>query len=432
MNIGICTLGCKVNQYESQAMEAQLLARGHKLVPFDSVADAYLINTCSVTGVSDKKSRQMIRKARRQNPNGIVAVCGCYAQTHPEEAASLEADLVAGTLDRMAFLDLLEQAEAEKQRMIRIGNVWNARAFEVMPAGSLEGRTRAMLKIEDGCVNFCTYCIIPYARGRVRSLPIASAVEEALRLSEEGYQELVLTGIEISSYGVDLPGSSALIDLLEALSRAPIGTMRLRLGSLEPRTITEDFCKRAAALPALCPHFHLSLQSGCDTTLQRMGRKYDTDRFLQSIALLRTYFDHPAITTDLIVGFPGETEAEFQATLSFLEKCGFSSMHIFPYSKRPGTPAAKMPNQIPAAEKQARAHRASQIEARLGQAYLQSCVGRTLQVLFERSEGVRCHGHGENYVEVYVKGDSLRGQILPVLITEVEGNHLIGITKMND
>ena len=341
MRVAIYTLGCKVNQYETQAMEQELLRRGHELVPFEGEADGYIVNTCSVTAVSDKKSRQMIRRCKKRNPAAVVAACGCYVQTHPDEAAGLDIDLIAGTGDRMAFLDLFEQAAGEKQPLTLLDDALRRRDFEVLPAGGMAERTRAMLKVEDGCVNFCTYCIIPYARGGVRSLPKAVAVEQTAQLRQEGYRELVFTGIEISSWGHDLKTGETLIDLLEAVSAAA-GDMRLRLGSLEPRTITEDFCRRASKLPNLCPHFHLSLQSGCDETLRRMNRKYDTARFYQSVTLLRAYFDRPAVTTDLICGFPGETEEEFARTLAFIEKCGFAAMHIFPYSIRPGTKAAAM------------------------------------------------------------------------------------------
>ena len=274
MNVAIYTLGCKVNQYETAAMERELSARGHALVPFEGPADAYVINTCTVTAVSDKKSRQMIRRARKQAPGAVVAVCGCYPQTHPEDVRGLDVDLIAGTGDRMRFLDLLEHAAHEKEPVIDLDEALRRRTFEVLPAGGLSARTRAMLKVEDGCANFCSYCIIPYARGPVRSLPPEAAVREVRRLREEGYRELVLTGIEISSWGRDLPGKPELASLIEAVCREA-GDMRVRLGSLEPRTITEDFCRRTAALPNLCPHFHLSLQSGCDATLARMNRKYD-------------------------------------------------------------------------------------------------------------------------------------------------------------
>ena len=425
MRIAIYTLGCKVNQYETQAMEQELTRRGHEIVPFDGAADAYIVNTCSVTAVSDKKSRQMIRRCRKLNEHAVVAACGCYVQTHSDEAAGLGLDLIAGTGDRMAFLDLLEQAAREKEPLTLLDDALRRRAFEVLPAGGMAERTRAMLKVEDGCVNFCTYCIIPYARGPVRSLPKAEAVAQTRRLREEGYRELVITGIEISGWGHDLKNGETLIDLLEAVSDAA-GEMRLRLGSLEPRTITEEFCRRAARLPNLCPHFHLSMQSGCDGTLRRMNRKYDTARFYESVSLLRQYFDCPAVTTDLITGFPGETEEEFAQTLAFIEKCGFAAMHIFPYSVRPGTKAAAMPDQCTAAVKERRAARAAETAERMKQAYLHGCVGQTYPVLFEQEKGGLYVGHAPNYCQVGVRGEDLHNAVRNVRIEAVDGDMLIG------
>ena len=425
MRIAIYTLGCKVNQYETQAMEQELTRRGHEIVPFDGAADAYIVNTCSVTAVSDKKSRQMIRRCRKLNEHAVVAACGCYVQTHSDEAAGLGLDLIAGTGDRMAFLDLLEQAAREKEPLTLLDDALRRRAFEVLPAGGMAERTRAMLKVEDGCVNFCTYCIIPYARGPVRSLPKAEAVAQTRRLREEGYRELVITGIEISGWGHDLKDGETLIDLLEAVSEAA-GDMRLRLGSLEPRTITEDFCRRAARLPNLCPHFHLSMQSGCDDTLRRMNRKYDTARFYESVSLLRQYFDRPAVTTDLITGFPGETEEEFAQTLAFIEKCGFAAMHIFPYSVRPGTKAAAMPDQCTAAVKEQRAARAAETAERMKQTYLRGCVGQTYPVLFEQEKGGLYVGHAPNYCQVGVRGEDLHNAVQNVKIEAVDGDMLIG------
>ena len=424
MRVAIYTLGCKVNQYETQAMEQELVRRGHTLVAFEEPADAYIVNTCSVTAVSDKKSRQMIRRCRKLNENAVVAACGCYVQTHPDEAAALELDLIAGTGERMVFLDLLEQAAREKAPVTLLDDALHRREFEVLPAGGMKERTRAMLKVEDGCVNFCTYCIIPYARGPVRSLPLETAAAQTEQLRREGYRELVLTGIEISSWGHDLKNGTGLIDLLEAVSAAA-GDMRLRLGSLEPRTITEDFCRRASRLPNLCPHFHLSLQSGCDETLRRMNRKYDTVRFYESVTLLRRYFDHVAVTTDLITGFPGETEEEFAQTLAFIQRCGFAAMHIFPYSIRPGTKAAAMP-QLTAAVKEERAGRAAEAAHRMRRQYLEGCVGRTYPVLFEQEKNGLYTGHAPNYAEVAVKGQELHNQVREVTITGCNGEILLG------
>ena len=411
-------------------MEQELTARGHTLVDFEDQADAYVVNTCTVTAVSDKKSRQMIRRARRQSPGAVVAVCGCYAQTKPEQIRDLDVDLISGTGDRMAFLDLLEHAVREKEPVLAVDQAMRRRSFEVLPAGGMARRTRAMLKVEDGCVNFCSYCIIPYARGPVRSLPIREAAEQTALLRNEGYKEIVLTGIEISSWGQDLKTGESLIDLLEAVS-AQAGDMRIRLGSLEPRTITEDFCRRAAALPGLCPHFHLSMQSGCDGTLRRMNRKYDTDRYKKSVELLNVYFPRPAVTTDLIVGFPGETEAEFAQTLEFVRACGFAEMHIFPYSIRTGTPAAKM-EQVPKAVKEERSARAAEVAAALNRRYLSGCVGETYPVLYEQEAEGLWTGHAPNYILVGAKGQNLHNQVRRTKITGVQGNLLVGELEETD
>ena len=431
MRYAIYTLGCKVNQYETQALETELLRRGHTLVPFEDEADAYIINTCTVTAVSDRKSRNAIRRAKKRNPAAVVAVCGCYAQTAPDDVAALGVDLVSGTGDRLGFLNEVERlsglvrAEAELVPEMLVDNIMTHRSFEQLPAGGLEGRTRAMLKVEDGCVNFCTYCIIPYARGPVRSLALSAAVEQAKKLAQDGYREIVLTGIEISSWGHEFKDGTSLIDLVEGICHA-VPDLRVRLGSLEPRTITEDFCRRAAALPNLCPHFHLSMQSGCDAVLKRMNRKYDTAQYYESVTLLRGFFDRPAITTDLIVGFPGESEEEFTSTLEFVEKCAFSSMHIFPYSRRTGTPAAKMSDQVPNAVKEERAALAGALAARLKAAYLEQWVGTSLPVLFEEEKNDLWRGHAPNYVEVMAHGEGLHNVIRDVKITGLHGDGLLG------
>ena len=425
MRIALYTLGCKVNQYETQAMEQELTTQGHELVAFEEPADAYIINTCSVTAVSDKKSRQMIRRAKKMNPHAIVAACGCYAQTHTDEVAALGIDLVGGTGQRMEFLRQLLAAAEEKRQRVLVDDALHRHEFEVLPAGGQMSRTRAMLKVEDGCRNFCSYCIIPFARGPVRSLPVAEAVRQTEQLAAEGDREGVLTGIEISSWGQDLSGEQSLVDLLEAVSEAA-GDMRLRLGSLEPRTITEDFCRRASRLKNLCPHFHLSLQSGCDETLRRMNRRYDTARYLESVALLRAYFSGVAVTTDLITGFPGETEEEFEKTLAFLRRCAFAQIHVFPYSIRPGTRAAAM-EQVPKSVKEARAARAGQVAAELHEKYLRSCVGQIFPVLFEQAGEDGCFvGHAPNYMEVAAAGENLHNCLRSVRITGVDGSVLKG------
>ncbi len=426
VDIAIYTLGCKVNQVETQAMERELLGRGHRLVEFDGPADAYIVNTCTVTGVSDKKCRNIIRRARKRAPEGVVAVCGCYAQTDPKAVGRLGADLVSGSAGRLAFLDRLEELlKAKGEQVVCVDSALSRRDFERLPAGGAAGRTRAMLKVEDGCVNFCAYCIIPYARGPVRSLPLEEAAGEARRLAAEGYREVVLTGIEISSWGRDLGAGDGLISLVEGVCAAAPG-LRVRLGSLEPRTVTQDFCRRAAALPNLCPHFHLSLQSGCDATLARMNRKYDTERYYHSVKLLRDNFEDPGITTDLITGFPGETGEEFAQTLAFLEKCAFTAMHVFPYSRRPGTPAADMPGQVPREEKEERARRAIALGEALERRWLEGQTGRVLPVLFEEEKGGLWQGHAPSYALVRAQGKDLHNQLLSVKITGVKGSALTG------
>ena len=428
MKIAFYTLGCKVNQYETQALEQLVTQRGHSLVPFEETADAYVINTCTVTAVSDKKSRQVIRRARKAAPDAVIAVCGCYPQTHPDDVEKLGVDLISGTGDRTGFVDLLEREWSDRQPITALDDAFSRRTFEPLPAGGLEGRTRAMLKMEDGCVNFCSYCIIPYARGRVRSLPLDGCVRQARELEAAGYREIVLTGIEISSWGQDLEGKPELIEAIEAICQGLSPDTRVRLGSLEPRTITPDFCRRAAALPNLCPHFHLSMQSGCDTVLARMNRKYDSNRYYESVKFLHEVYDRPAITTDLIVGFPGETEEEFQQTLDFIQKCAFSAMHIFPYSKRPGTPAAKLPGQVRNAVKEERAHRAAQIARTMQDTYLDSWVGETVPVLFEEEREGLWRGHTTRYCEVEVQSvQPLHNQLRQVQITGHAGGALQGV-----
>ena len=428
MKIAFYTLGCKVNQYETQALEQLVTQRGHSLVPFEEAADAYVINTCTVTAVSDKKSRQVIRRARKSAPDAVIAVCGCYPQTHPDDVEKLGVDLISGTGDRTGFVDLLEREWSDRQPITALDDAFQRRTFEPLPAGGLEGRTRAMLKMEDGCVNFCSYCIIPYARGRVRSLPLDDCVRQARELEAAGYREIVLTGIEISSWGQDLEGKPELIEAIEAICQGLSPDTRVRLGSLEPRTITPDFCRRAAALPNLCPHFHLSMQSGCDTVLARMNRKYDSNRYYESVKFLHEVYDRPAVTTDLIVGFPGETEEEFQQTLDFIQKCAFSAMHIFPYSKRPGTPAAKLPGQVLNAVKEERAHRAAQIARTMQDAYLDSWVGETVPVLFEEERDGLWRGHTTRYCEVTVQSPQpLHNQLRQVRLTGRDGGALQGV-----
>lgn len=418
MKFGFYTLGCKVNQYETQAMEQLLLQKGHTVESFDAPCDGYIINTCSVTAVADKKNRAVIRRCRRDHPNAVLGVCGCYPQHDPDAIKALGVDVIGGSAQREAFLaQVLSCMEDHRQAQV-LDEALKRRDFEILPPGGLEGRTRAMLKVQDGCCNFCAYCIIPYTRGPIRSAPTALAVAQTKHLAQQGYREIIVTGIEIASWGADLPGKPALISLLEEVCAAA-GTMRVRLGSLEPRIITEEFCTRLQKLKNICPQFHLSMQSGCDSVLSRMRRKYDTARYLESVTLLKNAFPGCAITTDMIVAFPGETEEEFAQSLSFIKTCSFADMHIFPYSRRPGTPADKMPGQLPNAVKEDRSRRAIAVAQEMSRQYRQQFVGQTLDVLFEESEGNYFTGHTPNYLKVYTVGSDLHNQILPVRVTEI-------------
>ena len=421
----ITTLGCKVNQYETQAVETLLMEHGHEHAAPGESADAVIVNTCAVTAESGRKSRQAIRRLRDENPGAVLAVCGCYSQLEPDEAESLGARVIFGASDRVKLVEAVERAVAEGEGCRNIDEPFKRRAMEHLPAGAVSGRTRAMLRIQDGCVNFCTYCIIPYTRGRLCSLPVEDAARETARLDEEGFRELVLTGIEVASYGVDLPGRPGLADVICACAEAA-PDMRIRLSSLEPTVITEEFCRRLAGTKKLCRHFHLSLQSGCDKTLRAMNRKYDTAQFYHATELLREYFPGCALTCDLITGFPGETEEDHAATLEFIRRCAFSDMHIFPYSRRPGTPADKMPGQCQRAVKERRAHEAKLIAQEMKRAFLDVSVGAVLPVLFETRDGECFTGHSDTYVLVRAEGEDLRGMTLDVRITARDGDELVG------
>ena len=423
MKIAFYTLGCKANQFETQALERLFAERGHEIVPFDGFADVYVVNTCTVTALSDKKSRNAARRCKKHNPAARLVLCGCYAQVKPQEARALcGADAVIGTPDKSRVVSIVEELAPDGVR-----DLWHEAPplFDVLPAGGLSGRTRALLKVQDGCRNFCTYCLIPFARGPERSMPFDTAVSEARRLAEEGYREIVLTGIEISAYGRDLPGRPGLISLVEALCQAAPGC-RIRLGSLEPRTVTEDFARRCAALPNLCPHFHLSLQSGCDRTLRAMNRHYTAGEYKAACGLLRRYLPGCGLTTDLIVGFPGETREDFEESLRFVTECELGKVHVFPYSRRQGTRAASMPGQLSQAEKAARSQQAIRLCRALEQKDLEARVGQTYDVLFEQQEDGWFTGHIPEYCLVKARGEDLHNRVLPVKITGFEEETLIG------
>ena len=396
-------LGCKVNAYETEAMQQQLEQAGYEIVPFGEWADVYVINTCSVTNIADRKSRQMIHRARKCNPQGIVVAAGCYVQTKEEEARADDSiDLLLGNNQKGELVPLLEQIFAKRgEHIVQIDDINDGvPAFEELFVSHQAEHTRAFLKVQDGCNQFCSYCIIPYARGRVRSRGIESVLEEVNRLAENGYQEVVLTGIHLSSYGVDC--NDTLLHLIQEIHKVE-KIKRIRLGSLEPRLVTEEFVRAIRQLEKICPHFHLSLQSGCDATLQRMNRKYTAGEYKEGCDLLRRYFEHPAITTDVIVGFPGETEEEFAATVEFLKQIHFYEMHIFKYSKRAGTRAAVMENQIPEEVKTKRSNVLLSLADEMSREFREYYVGKQQEVLFEEVQTIEGKDYYVGYTREYVK-----------------------------
>ena len=428
MKFAFYTLGCKTNQYETQAMERLLLEMGHEIGSFDESCDGYVINTCSVTAVADKKNRAIIRRCQKNHPEAVLAVCGCYPQHAAEKLQEMDIQVIGGSGCREEFLHLLLDAAENRTQGACVDNALRRREFEVLPAGGLEERTRAMVKVQDGCVNFCSYCIIPYTRGPIRSAPLELAVAQAKELAQRGYREIVVTGIEIASWGVDLPGKPPVTDLIEALCAA-VPDVRVRLGSLEPRIVTEEFCLRLKSYVNLCPQFHLSMQSGCDAVLSRMKRKYDTSRYLESVELLKAHFPGCAVTTDMIVAFPGETEEEFAESLAFIRRCGFADMHIFPYSRRPGTPADKMPGQHNNDTKEVRSRAAIAVADEMSRAYREQLIGTCHAVLFEERDGEFYTGHAPNYVKVYAAGEYLHNEIRNVEITAVYQDGVMGVIR---
>ena len=427
MKLLFVSLGCDKNLVDSEEMLGLLTGNGFEIVDDETEAEAIVVNTCCFINDAKEESVNTILEMAEYKKTGsckVLVVTGCMAQRYKNEIIEEvpEVDAVLGTTSYGDILKAIREAMEGKhfQEFKDIDYLPEKLGKRVLTTGGHFG----YLKIAEGCDKHCTYCIIPYARGPVRSLSLEQAVEQTRQLAAEGYREIVLTGIEISSWGHDLKNGQSLIDLLEALSAAA-PEVRLRLGSLEPRTVTEDFCRRAAALPNLCPQFHLSMQSGCDATLKRMNRKYDTARYLESVELLNRWFDRPAVTTDLITGFPEETEEEFAQTLDFIRKCRFAQMHIFPYSIRPGTPAAKM-EQVPKAVKEERARRAAAVAEEMHRSYLEGCVGQTYPVLFEQPKNGKFFGHAPNYMEVLVDGAELHNALRTVRITDVDGEALLG------
>ncbi len=420
-------LGCKVNQYESEAIAELFAEKGYEVVSVEDTADIYVINTCTVTNFGDKKSRQLIRKVKRQNPQAVVAVVGCYAQTAPEEMKAVEGvNLVIGTKDKGKIVELVEQYHPEEGVCSYVTDIMHERVFEPLEIKKLANRTRAYLKIQDGCSQFCSYCIIPYARGPIRSREPEDVLAEVRRLADNGFREVVLAGIHVASYGKDLKITS-LLDIIRQV-HAVEGIDRIRFSSIEPNVVTEEFAAAMAELPKVCDHFHLSLQSGCDKTLKEMNRKYDTAKYRQAVALLKKHLPDVAVTTDIIVGFPGETEEDFRQSADFAREMGFSKIHVFPYSPKRGTPAAERKDQLPNSVKQERSHALIAVGEELAESFLRAHVGKEMPVLFERAveEGVY-EGHTTNYMKVHAKsGKDLSNQIVPVRILSWEGETALG------
>lgn len=426
MKAKIITLGCKVNQYESEAMLEALLAGGFQEAASGEEADVMVVNSCTVTATSDQKVRQTLRRARKENPGAVTVLTGCMPQAFPEEAAALlEADVVLGNARRADLLPRVMEYLSSKQRIVDIAPHEKGEKFERMAVSTFHGRTRAFLKIEDGCDRFCSYCIIPYARGRVRSKPLEDIQEEVRRLGEQGFQEVVLTGINLPAYGREL--GLHLCDAVEAACQAP-GISRVRLGSLEPEQLTPDVIARMAKEEKLCPQFHLSLQSGCDATLRRMNRHYTTAEYRQIVGNLWAAFPGCAITTDIMVGFAGETQEEFEQSLQFAREIAFAKVHVFAYSRRPGTRAYDAPGQVPNKVKEERSRQMIQVTKTTQQAFLQAQVDKVEEVLFEqqREQGV-WEGYTRNYTHVLApSGKDLSGQLLPVELLEVQGESCVG------
>lgn len=433
-NVALYNLGCKVNSYETDGMRQMLEEKGYRIVPFDRQADIYIVNTCTVTNTADRKSRQILHRAKQLNPDAVVVAVGCYVQTGREAVEKDESiDLAIGNNHKKDIVEILETFLADRQDKTLQGRtvpeIGNIREYEEMQLRRTSEHTRAYIKVQDGCNQFCSYCAIPYARGRVRSRRAEDVLREVRGMTEAGYREVVLTGIHLSSYGIDFEGdagyngSSCLLDLTEKLHEIP-GVERIRLGSLEPRIITSETAERMAAMPKLCPHFHLSLQSGCDNTLKRMNRHYTAGEYYNSVEILRRYFANPAVTTDVITGFPGETEEEFRQTREFLEKVCFYEIHVFKYSRRAGTAAAIMPNQVPEQVKVSRSKELLELTARQSVQFRSGYIGRDAEVLLEEEREIdgRVYlvGHTKDYVKAAVDITEKTSSALPVLNTVVK------------
>lgn len=422
------TLGCKVNQYETRVIEEMFIKKGYEIVPFFKSADIYLINTCSVTQMSEKKSRQIIRRAKNKNKNAIVVVVGCYSQKTPDEIIDIEdVNLVFGTTDKNKIVDEVENT-TNKDKKVLVEDVFNEKEFEEISITSTGKNTRAFLKIQDGCDRYCSYCIIPYTRGRVRSKHVEDIITEVKNLAENNYKEIVLTGIHLASYGKDLKDVS-LIDVIEKIDKID-NIKRIRLGSVEPKLINDEFLERVKKCSNFCPNFHLSLQSGSDETLKRMNRRYTAEEFYESVKKIRNTYESPVLTTDVIVGFPGETENEFNETYEFLKKIKFYQTHIFKYSRREGTKAYNMDNQVSPDIKNDRSEILIKLSEKNKIYYEKKMIGREEEILFEEREEEYFTGHTKNFVKVFLKtDDDLQGQMKRVKIIELSSDKLIAKLK---
>ena len=422
--VAFISLGCKVNQYETNAMSQEFIENGYEVVEFTDVADVYIVNTCTVTNIADRKSRQMLRRVKEINPEAILVACGCYAQVGKDELEKIDdIDLIIGNNEKKDIVEIIENYQNDKNAII--SDVMHQREYVEFGTTTYTEKTRAVVKIQDGCDRFCSYCIIPFARGRVRSRKIENIISEVEQIVDNGMQEIVITGIHIASYGKDFNYEITLIDLLEELNKID-GLKRIRLGSIEPTIITEEFVLRLAKLDKICDHFHLSLQSGCDETLRRMNRRYTCKEFEDGTKLLRKAFPNAALTTDVIVGFPGETDDEFNTTYEFLKKIAFYKMHIFKYSQRKGTKAAVMPNQIDGSIKEQRSKVLLGLSDENEEKYNSEYVDKIVEVLFEEKDGDYYKGHTKNYIEVWAKGDNLENKIVNVKVEKNDRMHLIG------
>lgn len=422
--VAFVSLGCKVNQYETNAMSQEFIKSGYEVVEFSDVADIYIVNTCTVTNIADRKSRQMLRRVKEINPEAVLVATGCYAQVGKEELEKIDdIDMIIGNNEKKDIVEIIENYCNDKNAIIT--DVMHKKEYVEFGTTTYTEKTRAVVKIQDGCDRFCSYCIIPYARGRVRSRKLENIVAEVEQIVDNGIQEIVITGIHIASYGKDFNYEITLIDLLEELNKVK-GLKRIRLGSIEPTIITDEFVSRLSKLEKICDHFHLSLQSGCNETLKRMNRRYTCDEFENGTKLLRKAFPKAALTTDVIVGFPGETDEEFSKTYDFLKRIAFYKMHIFKYSQRKGTKAAVMPNQVDGAIKEQRSKVLLELSDENEKMYNSEYVGKTVEVLFEEKDGEFYKGHTTNYIEVLAKGDNLENAICDVIVSESSDTHLIG------